>query len=292
MHYLHEPVQALFFVNPEGLGLKLAQKLLPYRSKLNLNTYLHLHLQSNFSAKTSGGNYRSRYNASKLTRLLKSLTETVTNCNFSETKTSWTNYYEEAAPRENYLNAKKEIIEAWLSEITAIKAIDLGANDGSFSEMLASKNIFTISADSDHSVINKLYTKIQKKGILNIHPLLINLANPTPSFGLNNLERDSFINRSNTDLVIALALIHHLAIAKNISFEEIANLFRKLGKKLIVEFIPKEDEKIKLLLAQRKDVFENYTEENFLKAFSVYYKIINSQEIGNSKRKLFLMDLL
>ena len=83
-------------------------------------------------------------------------------------------------------------------------------------------------------------------------PLLIDLANPSPATGPNNKERISFIERTNCDLGLALALVHHLAIGKNIPFEKIAELFKNLADHFIIEFIPKTDKKVKFMLQQKK----------------------------------------
>jgi 2-polyprenyl-3-methyl-5-hydroxy-6-metoxy-1,4-benzoquinol methylase len=253
---------------------------------------LHLHLHAGFFNKKKNTNYQASFSASKLQQLYKSLEEAVRFCKPSFVPTVWSDYYEEAFLREDYLKNKKKIVEEWINKIPAKKAVDIGANDGTFSEMLANKDIYTISADNDSLAVNNLYKKIRGTGAEKIHPLVLNLSNPTPAFGLNNEEHMSFIQRTKVDIVLALAVVHHLAIAKNIPFELIASFFSRLGNILIIEFVPKDDPKIKIMLEGRKDVFETYNEENFFKAFCTHYKILNSQAIGSSKRKMFLMELL
>jgi hypothetical protein len=169
-------------------------------------------------------------------------------------------------------------------------AADLGANEGEFSKLPAEKNIHTIAADIDPYCINNLYRKIKDSREKNIQPLVIDLSNPTPAIGVNNKERSSFINRADTDLVLALALIHHLAIGKNIPLQMIADLFSRIGKKLIIEFIPKEDDKVKLMLGRKKDIYINYSEANFVKAFEKYYIVADKKVIPGSGRILYQMN--
>jgi len=90
-------------------------------------------------------------------------------------------------------------------------------------------------------------------------------------------------------MVMALAVIHHLAIGKNIPFEKIAYLFHHIGKWLVIEFVPKEDEKVILMLNQKKDIYSDYSETNFINAFSKYYSVERKQLIPGSSRILFLM---
>jgi hypothetical protein len=118
---------------------------------------------------------------------------------------------------------------------------------------------------------------------------LIDLANPSSAIGLNNKERTSFIERANCDLGLALALIHHLAIGKNIPLEQIAKLFENLVAHLIIEFIAKTDKKVQLMLQQKKDIYDNYNEENFVRSFAKYFSVQKKHEIGDSGRILFMM---
>lgn len=88
---------------------------------------------------------------------------------------------------------------------------------------------------------------------------------------------------------MALALVHHLAISNNVPFEMVAEYFSKLGKLLIIEFIPKEDSQVIKLLSSREDIFYNYNEDKFEKSFGKYYTIINKVAIKESCRTLYLM---
>jgi hypothetical protein len=291
MHYSETALSQLFLTYPDGIPLNVAASLLPARSKFNLNTYLHIHLQKQFSNSPSEQKQIKPFTESKLKNILRSLRESIQSFKLDKRSGVWSGYYEEASQRNEYLMNKKAIIEEWILKLQIQRAVDLGANEGGFSELLWKKNIYTISSDFDHYSINKLYTRIKKEGITNVHPLVLDLSSPTPAFGVNNGERDSFINRTKTDLVMALALIHHLAIAKNIPFEDICTLFRSLGKYLLIEFVPKEDEKIRIMLQNRQDIFNWYSEDNFLKAFSAYYHILDQKGIADSGRTLFLMQL-
>jgi hypothetical protein len=290
MSYFQSSSQYFLFANTEGLDLKLIKSILPFRSKFNLSILLHIHFHANFSNSRKQPRFAPNFSSSKLKQLLQNLEQSILSLKFSPPTTVWSRYYDEASQREGYLDNKKQIVFDWISTISAKTAIDLGANDGIFSEMLALQDIFTISSDNDGAVVNNLYNRIKKNNIKNIHPLLINLSNPTPQFGVNNEERQSFVQRTKVDLVLALAVIHHLAIGKNIPLIAISKFFSTLGKTLIVEFIPKTDEKISVMLTNRKDVFPNYTEEFFLKSFSSHFKVVKNEKIRESERKLYLME--
>lgn len=290
MHYLKEPLQKLSIAYPEGIPLPLAKKLLPFRSKLSLSNYLHLHLHASLSRSKSLKNEMSKpFSKQKMINVLRSLEDGIRSFSYSGPSGVWSDYYEEAYQRKNYISAKKGIISKWLKGLEINTAFDAGANEGEFSELLKDKVSYIISGDFDHYAVNKLYNKVKEKNIGNIHPVIIDLSDPTPAIGVNNKERASFLERTETDLVLALALVHHLAIGKNIPFEHIAEMFHSIGKYLIIEFVPKEDEKVQLMLQMKKDIYSWYTQEAFLKTFERNFSILAREEIGDFGRGLYLM---
>ena len=224
---------------------------------------------------------------------MASLEKLINTLKLPESKSTWSDYYDEASQRLDYLENKQQIIQQWLEKIKPLRtAADLGANTGEFSKLTAANNIKTIAADFDAICINALYNKVKKSGEKNILPLILDLSKPSPAIGVNNEERDSFINRTNVDLLLALALIHHLAIGKNIPMNKIAALFHRMCQHLIIEFVPKVDEKVQFMLQQREDIFPYYTESGFVSAFADYFSIEEKQAINGTSRTLYLMKRL
>lgn len=290
MHYKQYPLHQFLLAWPEGVPVTLAQSLLPFKSRFHLHVYLHLHLHAKISTQKKQGNSASSFSKSKLQNLLRSLEEAVKGFRLNAPSGVWSGYYNEAVQREDYVEQKRSLLSSWLKELDVETALDAGANEGSFSQVLAEQGIRTISADFDHYSVNRLYQRTKEKGWKNILPLLLDLSNPTPAIGVNNEERQSFLNRCQPQLVMALALIHHLVIGKNISFAQVAQMFATLSSLyLVIEFVPKEDEKIQLMLGQKKDIYHHYTEPAFLEAFGLYFTVVKKQQVGSSGRTLYLM---
>jgi len=291
MHYLKQPLQNLFIGFPDGIPLNIASAMLPFRSKLNLHNYLHLHLQSSVIKKNKKASIKDRpFAKQKMKNLLRSLEDGIHSFSFSQTSTTWSNYYEEATQRGGYMASKKQIVGDWLSNLNFKTVCDAGANKGAFSELVAGQSAYVISWDADHCSINELYKNIQQKNTLNIYPLVIDLGNPSPSLGLNNEERTSFLARTKVDLTLALALIHHLTLGRNIPFTKVAELFWSITKYLVIEFVPTEDEKVKMMTLHKKDLLAIYSEINFEGSFQNYFSILNKQVISDSGRILYLME--
>jgi hypothetical protein len=290
-HYSKTPLQQLQLAYPEGIPITTIKNLLPAKSRLSLYTYLHIHLHAQVANKKNNNeSARPAFSKQKLLNLINSLESLIKKLKLPNQESVWSEYYEEAAKRNDYLKQKKNIVRQWIDQITTLnKAIDLGANEGEFSQLLADKGIDIVAADFDPWCINNLYLKIKSSAMENIQPLILDLSNPSPAIGLNNNERSSFLDRCDADLVLALALIHHLVIGKNIPFEQTAQLFKQAGANLIIEFVPKQDEKNQFMLKTKKDIYTNYTEENFISAYKKYFTITDRQKINGTERVLFLM---
>ena len=289
MHYCHPDNNRLFTVYPNGIPMDLLVSLLPKRSRWNMNTFLHIHLQAKFSGKSkqkSGG--ENNFSKQKLELLLKGLQNFVEKLSPKKVKTAWDDYYTDTILGDDYLNAKTILVKSFSNFVDFKTVIDLGANDGHFS-LLFNEDKKVIATDADNNCVNDLYLKTKKEGRSNILPLVNDLTTPSPAIGWANTERESITTRLKGDLVLALALMHHLAIAKNVPLRFIADWLQPMGEHLIIEFVPKHDEKVKLLLQNRKDIFDNYSLDHFKAAFAHNFQIVKEEKVGNTNRILFLM---
>jgi hypothetical protein len=117
----------------------------------------------------------------------------------------------------------------------------------------------------------------------------MDLTNPSPALGWAHYERDSFASRAPADAAMALALIHHIAISNNVPLPAIADFFRRLARYLIIEFVPKQDPQVKRLLQNRDDIFDDFNQAAFEKAFEAHFDIRESHPVGSDGRQLYLL---
>jgi hypothetical protein len=151
------------------------------------------------------------------------------------------------------------------------------------------KGIRTVAFDSDPEVVERLYEAFQGDSEQRTLPLVMDLCNPTPSLGWRLYERQSLLSRGPTDTVLALALIHHLAIANNVPLRELARFFSGICSNLVVEFVPKDDSQVQRMLATREDIFDRYTKDSFEQEFTKEFEIKKTEGFGESSRTLYLM---
>mgnify|MGYP002683118747 FL=1 len=167
---------------------------------------------------------------------------------------------------------------------------ELGGNTGLHSRIASSRGVSTVSFDVDPACVEMNYLQMRKDKDENILPLVLDLTNPSPALGWNNDERMSLAQRGPVDAVMALALIHHMAISNNVPLGMLAEFFAGLGRWLIIEFVPKGDHKVQKLLATREDIFPDYTSEGFERAFQGLFAIRRKETIRESTRELYLLE--
>lgn len=278
-----------------SIPLGLAVKLLPATARVKPGLLFHIFFHANSQKKYNEAAIHKKpsrkINKSAITAIIGSLESAVNSLKLKVDKTIWTNYYD-PDDRDSYIEEslakKKELVSKYLDLAKPKTLWDIGANTGVYSEIAAGKNISTISLDSDHTVIEQNYLKIKKQNEKYILPLWVDIVNPTPAVGWENRERESFLNRPTPDAVLALALIHHLAISNNLPLSKLADLFAKICDYLIIEFIHKEDYRVKLLLQSREDIFQDYNQKTFEEEFAKFFKTIKKTQISRSKRTLYL----
>jgi ribosomal protein L11 methylase PrmA len=148
-----------------------------------------------------------------------------------------------------------------------------------------------ISFDIDPSAVEQNYRHVKSNKDQNILPLILDLTNPSPALGWSNSERDSFSERGPADMVLALAVIHHLSISNNVPLPQLAGFLAKMCKWLVIEFVPKSDSQVQKLLASREDIFPNYTREGFEAAFKEKFTVHTVEAVRESERHLYLMEV-
>jgi len=291
MHYTKTSLYQLQLAWTDGIPLHEASKLLPFRSRFSLHVFLHIHLHSKVSRREAGRtNKATIFSSQKMQNLITSLTLLINKLRAPVQPSNWQHYYAEAETRSTYLDSKKELVKDWIAQLKDIStAADLGANDGVFSRIAAQQGLTVLAADGDPYCVNTMYLDLKRSQEKNVQPLIMDLASPSPATGLNNQERDSFIQRLKPDLILALAVVHHLAIGRNIPLAHIARFFSATRHYLIIEFVPKEDSKVQLLLANKPDIYEHYSIDDFKNIFGAFFIIEKQELIAQSGRTLFLL---
>ncbi|PJE64591.1 MAG: SAM-dependent methyltransferase [Candidatus Ryanbacteria bacterium CG10_big_fil_rev_8_21_14_0_10_43_42] len=294
MSYTDIRLQSLLRTNIDGIPLDLVSRLLPRRTWTKFSILSHIHLHARYQQRYADAGelvvQKKSEREIQLAPLLENLSSLIQKLKPHGQKTEWATYYKETNYTDTAFVKKKKLVESFVRAIAPQVVWDIGANTGVFSRVAVKAGAEVVSFDIDPIAVDVNYRMVQKEREGHILPLTLDLTNPSPSLGWSHEERLSLIARSaNVDCVLALALIHHLAISNNLPFEYIAEFFAHIAPVLIIEFVPKEDSNVKRLLVTREDIFPHYTKEGFEKAFSAFFSLEESSFIEGSTRILYRM---
>ncbi len=286
----------LLRIHLDGIPLDLASRLLPGGSRLDpgLLTHIHLHgaAQKRYADRpVAPSTPRARMGRTALLALVDSLEGTVRRQSWKPAGTEWGEYYGNTNYSSEAMAGKRRIVSDLLAAITPTPRMvwDLGANTGEFSRIASGMGAETIAWDIDPAAVEKNYIDSRSSGEARVLPLLQDLTNPSSYLGWALRERGSILSRGPADGALALALVHHLAIGNNVPLDRVAAFFQSMCRWLIVEFVPKSDSQVQRLLANREDVFPNYTPHGFEAAFDRYFDTVRCAGVPDSERTVYLM---
>ena len=215
----------------DGLPLDLAARLLPWRTRLQPGLLMHLHLHSRAQARhaeseRTRASLKGRMSLRRLEALLESLESTVRGLSWNPAGTPWASYGDQSSYSDTALEDKKRLVDRVHSSRSRPRSVwDLGGNVGIFSRIAAANDVPVVSIDSDPGAVDLTYRRMVEGGERNLFPIVADLTSPSPALGWDNREVRSLTQRGPAGLVMALALIHHLAISNNTRFERLARFF-------------------------------------------------------------------
>jgi len=279
-------------IHIDGTPLDLASKTSPAKTHFKPSILMHIHkhakVQVNYSDKQVDVKAR-KISTFGFRAIIDSLESATTKLKWQPAGTEWGDYYDATNYSEDAMGEKEKLVADFLARINPKTTWDLGANTGLFSRIASRGGSKTVAFDIDPAAVEKNYLQAKANKQQDILPLVLDLTNPSSAIGFDHTERMSIAQRGPVDAILALALVHHLAISNNLPLEKIARSLASLTKNLIIEFVPKEDSQVKRLLATREDIFPDYTQAGFEAAFSCHFSTHQSVQIKGTHRLLYRM---
>lgn len=274
-----------------------AIKVFSLRDRLRKGVFLHtsLHARLDDRANKSGPgsaeeNKTTRTVSPKqLKAQLESMRRLIAKLRWKTGETSWSGYRQS----NTYSDADDQRKQAFVAEVAAAQkprlTWDMGCNDGAYSRIASESSDRVVAFDFDHATVESLYRSLKQEGNSKILPLVSNIADPSPALGWRGLERQTLADRGAPDLMLALALIHHVSISANIPIADFLQWARDLETSLLIEFPKRTDPMVEALLANKHeganpdydlDVFERELERRFT--------VERREELPSGDRVLFL----
>ena len=254
-----------------GIPLEATAALLPVKAKLSWNVLTHVVAQARLQA----GGERTRAQAAKKDRKLPrsalrnmwlGLRTWLTKMRIPDSPTTWSDYAENTSYSDEQTRAKAEFVRDFVASEGPEVVCDLGCNTGAYAAVaLAAGARRVIGYDADHGALEGAFERAQSHNLA-FTPLYLDATNPPSNQGWNEEERSGFSARADAGAILALALIHHLAIANNVPLDEVVGWLVSLAPRGVLEFVPKSDPMVRELLRLREDIFIDYDEAAFVQA--------------------------
>ncbi len=287
--------QRILMGHLDGLDPTEMRKIFTGRKRFKKGVFRHVYLHSVAESRVTQGGQAIKDDLTKsgfskqLTKATVSkLLKLVRKLRSKRADSGWKAYRDTCSYSDEDRAAKEQFLRAAIADVPLGLTWDLGCNDGIYSRIVAEHGGYVVAVDSDDVTVDVMYRSLHQDGITNILPLVMNLVDPSPARGWRGEERSAFTERAQPDLVLALALVHHLAIAANVPIAEVISWFRSFGGRLIVEFVEPHDPMATRLLGNKPaGMFPDYNIENFEQLLAQSFTIDSKQALPSGSRTLF-----
>jgi ribosomal protein L11 methylase PrmA len=276
--------------NLQGITTRDIAKVLPLRSKFSWHMLTQVLLQAHFDKGqrqlVNQATRTTKLPKAGLVQLWQSLRKWISTLNDKQGNTTWQGYAHDNSYADNALQQKHAFIAEFAAQTCPALLWDIGCNQGQFSQTALKHGAkYAIGLDFDGGALQLAYTNACKQH-LNFLPLVGDITNPTPAQGWAEHERKSWSQRGPADAILALAVVHHLAIHHNVPLPMIIDWLLQLAPQGVIEFVPKSDPMLQLMLSQRPDIFPNYHLPAFIEYLTQHANIVSQQTLLPSNREL------
>lgn len=283
---------------PDGIAPSELAPLLRGRHRLNRRLMVHVGLHaraeqryadSDAERDVRGDLRRAGFGPKVLLAQLDNLERTVGSLENGDSSSTWSDYSDRAHYDDADLGTKETVVRSAVEQLGPATVLDLGANDGRFSQLAVDHGARrAVAVDSDHLVVDRLYRRLRDKDERRILPLVIDLTDPSPGLGWRNRERAPFIARVRPDLVLCLAVVHHLALTDNVPFEMIVELLADFDAPVVVEFPLRDDPMAARLLARKRaGLFDHYDAPSWEAALGRRFEVTERTVLPSGRRVLY-----
>lgn len=285
------PFQPWLRGDPEGPTSAQMWRLLPARRKATRLAILHIGLQARAEARLRGQEVRrslaeAGFSADLIRANVEKLRSLVEGLEWDTGEGAWSTYHGcDHVARDRDL--KTEFFVQALQEIAPGTVLDLGANDGHFSQIAVSQGADAIAVDGDEVVLDRMYRSLQPG--TPITPVLTDLQNPSPSQGWAGVERPALFERARPGLVLAYGLIHHLIYTASVPPARVVEWLAGFEAPVVVEFVGPDDPMVDRLTANKRpeELHPDRDRESFERLVSSHFRVARHTDLPGGTRRLY-----
>ena len=298
--YKNIPYHAYLRGSLEGIAPDVMNRHMSARDYFRAGVMTHVYLQSalekRYSANTT--NVRSAvadagFHKEIIRNNVRGLSKIIRALEWGDDRSQWSHYATETSYDTAETERKRAFVERAAAMTKPDLAWDLGCNTGDYSRIVARYARTVVAMDADHLAVDRLYRQLKAEredsitAGVNILPLVMNLADPSPALGWRGAERKNLPDRGRPKLILSLALIHHVVIAANIPVREFLAWLASLGAALVIEFVTRQDEMVQTLLRNKADQYSDYHTDYFERCLNELFHVREREELKSGRRILY-----
>lgn len=276
----------------DGIGLQQAARLLGRGAALRRGVTTHVKLQAWMDRRYGGAGVdvkanlkQAGFNKSLILANVRKMRRLVARLDWDAAGSEWVDYAEFHNYSEADLDQKAAFVADCVRELQPAGTWDIGCNRGRFSRIAAEAGGRVLALDVDHASLDRLYRDTAMPA--QVLPLLQNVLDPSPNRGWRNAERLELAARDRPDLVLCLALLHHLVIGGNVPLAEFVDWLASLAPAVVIEFVEREDGKVRALLRNREDIYSDYDPGNFEAQLQRHFTVRRKLTLGSGRRHIY-----
>jgi len=205
---------------------------------------------------------------------------------------TWSDYYEPGGGYTPVQAAAKEaFVRTALTQHGARAVLDVGCNAGRYSTVAASTGARVIAIDNDPGVLGPVAARARAEH-LDVLPLRVDIARPTPAVGWRNRESEGFLARARGafDGVLLLAVVHHLVVSEGIPLVEVLDLAAMLTSGVIIlEYVTPTDPMFRRIARGRDALHAHLTREYFESVAVERFTIERVEQLPGMDRWLYVL---
>ncbi|MDX1404898.1 MAG: class I SAM-dependent methyltransferase [Woeseiaceae bacterium] len=291
------PHNAWYRGSLEGISAQELSRILPWHTRLSWNTLTNVFVQARLQQAASSTDRALETSKTRqlpkigFEQMLRGLRRWISRMQpKADSRSEWQDYAQDNSYSDEEDAKKRQCVTQFTQGYRPQLLFDLGCNTGDYSALaLTSGADRVIGFDFDHGALDRAFERARREA-LNFLPLHLDAVNPSPEQGWQQAERQGLSRRAKGDAVLALALVHHLAISRNVPLDGVLDWITAMAPRGIIEFVPKADPMVQQLLLLRQDLFDDYTRENFEALLAARGRIVDSHSVSSSGRTLYIYD--
>ena len=292
--YRNVPFHAWLRGSLDGIEAEQCLSLLSARDFLRPGVLTHVYLQAKAQARYEGSvrNIKSDlraagFGARLIAHNVASLRRLVERLRWTPSRSTWSNYQHTLTYESDDIRRKAAFVQQVLGTRRWHTVWDLGCNTGVYSRLASQHADYVLAVDSDHVVIHRLYHALREEHCTNILPLVLDFANPSPGLGWRSRERRPITERGAPELILCLALMHHLVVGRNIPLADLIEWMAGFGADLVIEFVDRDDPKVQHLLRHRDDQDIEYSVAAMEAALARHFGTVTKETLAAGTRVLY-----